>query len=400
MASNLSTRYCVFEEDGGYSKLGQRNINDKDTRAKATHVELLNCGIIATVSCVAYGTWDGRKAAMLVLQFRLRAPEGAFRFRRAELSLKFESQESQEPDHEHPVIRKAHPKNNRMATLPLQPYSSSQSTSSSSQVPSSGMQTLNSLGLWPATSYSISKVEWLGKSKDEPNQAGWRIIEPPGSDIGICDAIPLCVIVTSSGPFKAEIRANATILAKIKVQAWPWSRDDPLLFDGATRMGWQLVSTDFLAMRDEDLETFMAGEGRSGPLSFNRLSPPKSIEAQAQTQPVEEQLAKVYRAQGISINFACEDFIQAVSTILTLSKDAIDVKSFSRDENTAIVSFSSAPPTMHSYAFNKSWQIQIPAINTSDSKLHTTINKIKFDRDFLGFTSLGYRKDSLKANVE
>ncbi|KID87136.1 ankyrin repeat-containing protein [Metarhizium guizhouense ARSEF 977] len=396
MASSLDTRYCVFEEDGGSGNLGQRNTNDKDTRTKATHVEFLSCGIIATVSCLAYGTWDGKKAAMLVLQFRLRAPEGNFRFKRAELSLKFESQAS---DQAHPVIRRVRPKNNRTTISSLPSQASLRSTSPSTQLPSSGTQTPNSFVLWPAARYSISNTEWLGKSEDEPNQVGWRLAEHRQSKLGICDAIPLGVVVTFSGPFRAEVRANATSFLGAKLDNWPWSRDDPLLFDGVTTKGWQLAATDFLEMSDQDLDTFLIGEGRGGPLSFNNtLSPSKPIEAQAHM--VGEQSTKVYRAQGIPSDMTCEDFIQAVSTILRLPKDSVEVKAFSSKEKTAIVSFSCVSPEMHSCAWDKSWQIQIPTTDTSDNKLHTFTSTIKFDRDFLGFTSLGHSNDSLKANVD
>src|SRR5947207_15696297 len=67
----------------------------------------------------------------------------------------------------------------------------------------------------------------------------WVLTEPPTRKSGICESINLSAIVTFSGPFKATVEVEATTGLGFKVRNTPWSRDDPLLFDGRTSKGRQ-----------------------------------------------------------------------------------------------------------------------------------------------------------------
>ncbi|KAI8711215.1 Protein SERAC1 [Fusarium sp. LHS14.1] len=408
----LESRYCQFEFDGGSGNLGQRNQNDTDTRTKITHIELFGNGIIGTLVSLAYGTWQGQPAALLVLLFSLRGREnGYLRVRRAQISITFRSRT---PGDRYPVVRLIQPSSKRM------PDSGAAGTPNGAP----DVRASSPFAPWTQGPFAIKASPWLEKSESEPNQVLMELALPRRSPPSICESIPVATVLTFSSPFVAFVKAEADLPAPIyKLRAFPWSKDDPVLFDGITPKGREVASTDFSRLGDSGLEEFMMD--CLGPLS-TRDHVPISSTAGSYTSTegrINKPLAskpslQVYRVHGIPSSCSSDTFVRLLSLASSVPDVAIHIKTFSThhhlEENVAVVSFDSEPAELKLLSPNGRWhltvpsQLWLPAQGFSASKGAADNDPAKekdvdlhFDTDFHGFTQIGMNLNAhLSANVD
>ncbi|EMT74712.1 Protein SERAC1 [Fusarium odoratissimum] len=371
----LESRYCQFEFDGGSGNLGQRNQNDTDTRTKITHIELFGNGIIGTVVSLAYGTWQGQPAALLVLLFSLRGREnGYLRVRRAQISITFRSRT---PGDSYPVVRLIQPSSKRV------PDSGAAGTPNGAP----DVRASSPFAPWTQGPFAIKASPWSEKSQSELHQVLMELALPRGSPPNICESIPVATVLTFSSPFVAFVKAEADLPAPIrKLRAFPWSKDDPVLFDGITPKGRGVASTDFSRLGDSGLEEFMMD--CLGPLSTRDRVPISStagsytstegrINKPLASKP-SRQVYRVHDAVARLIRTGCRYPHQSL----------FDASPSGRECGSRIL-----------------W---LPAQGSSASKGAADNDPVKekdvdlhFDTDFHGFTQIGMNLDAhLSANVD
>ncbi|CAG9990679.1 unnamed protein product [Clonostachys byssicola] len=354
VAAALDTRVCQFEINGGSISLGP----GVEPPTKAAHVELFSYGVIASVSSLTYGTWEKDNAALLIMALNFRSPDsGILRFTKAELLIDFEKQR---PGDGSPVVQLCHPENNK--------NSAANATAS---------------GLWPPAAYSIKGRSWSKPSQEEPHQVFWEISIPRGSSADINNnSIPLCTIVSFRGSFMATVRLKATTALKFRLESFPWSKKDPMLFNGHTFKGKQFSNTKFAELEREQIEEHLP---RKYPKPGNGPTPIPGT---------------VYRIHGIPISYTTDMFFELLSKDLNIPSASIQIKSFSRNPNheeiTALVSFTTFPTKLKRTPSDR-WRISVPLTELSkNEEIHASPPSsvsspsldLHFDTNFLGFTNL------------
>ncbi|VUC33473.1 unnamed protein product [Clonostachys rosea] len=366
-AAALDARVCQFEIDGGSNKLGR---HEGEPPTKAAHVELFNYGVIASVSSLTYGTWEKDDAALLVLVLNFRSPDsGILRFTKAELSVDFKKQR---PEDGSPVVRLCHPTSNRISAT-------------------NDHNTDETPGLWPPAAYSIKGSSWSKQSQEEAHQVFWEVSIPRGSSADINNnSIPLCAVVSFRGFFMATVRLKATTALKLKLESFPWSKKDPMLFNGHTSKGKQFSNTNFFDLKKRDIEKHL-------PRQYTKQSNYKSTTGANSLTPIP---GTVCRIHGIPISDSAYGVSELLSKALDISSASMQIKTFSRNPNheeiTALVSFTSFPTTLKRTQPGR-WQISVPSIELSrKGEIHASPPSsssnpsldLYLDTNFLGFTNL------------
>lgn len=377
-------RYRQFEEDGGAGKLGQHNAGT-DPRAKITHVDIMGLGLLGTVLSVAYGSYGSYKAMLLVMQFGFRAKEeGPLRFKRAEISLSFETQTNSPPPHKQPAVRKIFPIGNRT-------HPTSRPLSGPGRAPAPSEEDLT----WPDGEYSVRGLNWTAQNSEVPNKVIWKVRENKGSKFGICDSIHVAAVVTCSVPFKATVDVEATTALGVPLHTLPWSKDDPLLFDGVTTRGMQLPLPDLSALEIPVLVKYISEAGAmslpaisgSAVLACHSLSK-SEIPAEADSKPV-----RVYRVRGIPGSYSRYSFVEVLSTAPGHNENLVHVHTFApnpyRPEQMAVVSFDAQPHELSGKTPRNEWTLSIDQPQRREGESLSAALTLVFDTGFLGFSSLG-----------
>ncbi|KAF9767122.1 hypothetical protein IL306_000365 [Fusarium sp. DS 682] len=387
-------RFRQFDNPEKEKWLGQHNVDDTKTRTKITHLEFLGFGVIGSVCSVAYGTWRDSSgnppapAALVVMQFDFRAGSGVLRYKSAEISVSFKERT---PGSSHPIVRQLFPARNV-------------SRSSTSMVSSDHF-------IWPPDEFIIRGKTWSDKGVQEPDEVIWNINETYGSKFGICEPVKLALIVTYQGPFQATVEVEATTaLSLIKISNTPWSRDDPMLFDGITPKGRPLPGTELNEIDSQTLADYIA---LASPSSSALSTAVSSLMAAPSPSPKLESTSKtsgaVYRVQGIPASCRRGQFIKALATALNIETSSIRVHSFTtnpydtRKEMMSVLSFHTTSDVLEAKSIKKQWHLDISLQpQGSDPSPSANANtKLTLDTHFLGFTVVGNTSaDSAEIEVE
>jgi len=377
-------RFRQFEEDGGSSTLGQHNADGASTRTKITHVEFFGLGLVGSVSSVAYGSWSGLTAMLLVMQFDFRAKEGPLRFKRAEICISFKPQTKSQLSHRQPVVCNILPADNRTHGPPGPPLEP-QRTSAGSVADF----------MWPSDEYSVKGRQWTRKESEVPNEITWTMYETKGSKFGICDSIRVAAIVACSEPFKATVDVHATTAVGIKVRNLPWSRDDPLLFDGATSRGKALPSLDLSTLEAQILVKYISeAKPLSLPAVVETVAPTDSsvLQSDVPTQKKSRSVV-VYRVRGIPSSYSKATLVRVLSTALEGHEGLLRICTLAPDPyrpgHMAIVSFDSEPKGLERTKDKNEWTVRINQEEKQMAEDLAPTVTLLFDTAFLGFSSLG-----------
>ncbi|KAK0751417.1 hypothetical protein B0T18DRAFT_387548 [Schizothecium vesticola] len=277
----------------------------------------------------------------------------------------------------HPVIRDFWPKNN------------ANSISSSNAADAAGHCPGSTKLIWPMQDFSIRSRHWTGQSAQAPNQVIWTLREVDRSEVGINESIKLAVVVAHHGPFRATVKVSATTGVGLKVRSFPWSRDDPLLFDGRTPKGKQLRVSEFWGLEEKDLVQHMR-ESSSASSSDSTLAAAFDDRLVMGLPPARPQAksTSAFRVRGIPSSLTLDNFVQSLVEALEVEAETIRIHCFTtnpyRAEKMAIVSFATLPSRLKEPQPTREWQTP-PRLPTSESN---TANLL-FDTHFLGFSELG-----------
>jgi hypothetical protein len=348
--SSWQPRDCDFDEDGASSNLSARhNVDGASTRQKITHIEILGYGVIGSVCSVAYGKWGEQLAALLVMTFRFQDKAGLRRYKSAKVSVCFEAQTPGQS----PVVRSLYPKDNRQVP----------------HLPATSDEHAETPDVWPLQDYTVRGQSWSNEEQEETNELEWTLRESDKARSGICQPISLAAVVTFSGPFRAIVDVRATTAVGLKVRRFPWSPDDPVLFDGVTSTGALPKKGDFAQLTTLEL----AGYVSRAASSHGGIMTTSSSTA-------------VFRVRGIPFNCTEAALISSLSISLGVPEASIHLHSFAaspyRAQRMAAVAFSSRPEILAVPRPKNEWPVKIEL-----SSAGGPVNLV-CDTHFVGFTVL------------
>jgi hypothetical protein len=226
--------------------------------------------------------------------------------------------------------------------------------------------------VWPLQDYIVRGQKWFDEEREEENELEWTLIEPDKARSGICQPISLATVVTFSGPFRAIVDVTATTAVKLKVQRFPWSRDDPVLFDGVTSKGASPKKGDFAQLTTLELAGYVSRAASShGSIMTTSSS------------------TTVFRVRGVPSNCTEAALVRSLSMSLGVSKASIHLRCFAaspyRDQKMATVAFSSCPEILAVPQPKKEWPIDVELSCAGKPA------DLVCDTHFLGFTVLGQK---------
>jgi hypothetical protein len=360
IAASYVSRARDFEDDS--ATLGQKNL-DEDLRTTITQAAALGLGFVGTVCRVGYGTWQQRHALILLMKFDFRVKTGLIRFKRADITIRFEPYNSRTVTP--PIVRQFYPKSNNsipeMTTGTIHPMTST-GTSSSRTVS-------NDVSQHGPVAFKLKAKLWGTHS------VIWTITGSGGNDVNLPEHIYLAAIVETEGFCKAYVDVVAKTTFKIPICVNPWNRDDPLLFNGSTTKGLSAPKKRFDELTDSDWSHFIHGD----------LNSQASISS------------KVYRVRGIS---SCVNEGMLISILLMhggyYAEDKhVTVLSFTHNPyRSEIIAVVSLPSTYVGSGPNtEEWRItcQIPnqpSLGIKDDEIRNVV-ELTLDTHFRGFTALG-----------
>lgn len=268
-------RELIFSPISGDGELSPRRNPDSETRNTVLDQSFLQGRVLAAVKGVSSGTYNGKPACLLVLQFRFRETRG--RFKDISIFVKF-TQIPSNVKHPEPVIRVVSPCQiyGRTTTEQLEMTYNIGAQFSANGGPASAGATLSRDKV---SSYQkdhaleISGMPWTSDDEhDEHNMVIWTIRENKKSTAHFPKELNFGMVV------ERGCGVQATVTLKVNgFHSLAWKEDDPLLLplDGITKgpvpskeafeqledSGWKLL----VPYREE-------GQVSHDPMSLNRAN--------------------------------------------------------------------------------------------------------------------------------
>ena len=260
---SYSPRAVGFDIEVPSSELGpQRNIGE-ETRAKITQKEFRGGGLIASVARVCYGTFEQKKAMIVVFRLLLHCSRDLRQFQDLEVEASFEPQAKDRP---FPIVFDLSPRkihgvlNANEATwsywIEKQCFKSKIANGTKSAV-SNHVQ----LSSEPISKLTINGVPWSNSRRGVPHKACWYIKAEGKAGVGIPDEVNLAVAVGCEEALRAVVKITLN-LPLYKRLAFPWSKDDPVLFplkEPGSFIGETLKTTQFEKLSDADWANLISG---------------------------------------------------------------------------------------------------------------------------------------------
>jgi hypothetical protein len=397
-------RQGEWEEDNGAGQLGQHNPDAASTRTKITHIEGLGYGIIGSVLSLAYGSWLGQPAALLIMEFGFSAKRKLFRYKDIEISISFDAgtlSTVKSPNAKPPVVCSWYPKNNRTSKRRAKSLGDNLNHTLSASDSTSTSILSTAQWMWPVEEFWIRGRKWSARHRQEPHEVIWNVTDTENSISGISEQIRLAVIVTYSEPFRAVVGVKATIGFGLPVRNFPWSQDDPLLFDGKTPKGAPPPNSDFSALTEQDLLGYISDPNLAMETNHTHM-----ITTNHQSLSLDQSTAigysgsrprRVCRVRGIPTFWSGPTLIHVLSSSMTTSENAIRLHSFAenpyRAEKMAIVSFEESHDEVLNPNHKKEWliQAQLPNEGAYTKLGDGKVIQLLLDTHFYGFSELGLR---------
>lgn len=401
-AGSYLTRDTDFVKDSGAGELGLKNVSD-DIRAKVTHVESLGLGILGTVRTVSYGAWENKPACLIVLQFNHRGSSSASAFRRIEILVSCEPWVSKCLD-EQPVLRNFSPRR-QLVRLDhdrgiwgwdaLERSWAFNDSSSAHARANANNETRTTPG--------VSGSAWSRKRRMEPHQISWVIDTGKKEQWQVPDQLSFAFVVQYHSAFKATVELNAKthVGLPFPLVALPWSKDDPLLFNGKTQMGHFAYTLDFDLLLDIDwanLVPYLPDWGEIGRSTRTQITSEESAQ-QLEAPRKQSDRDVVYRVRRIPVHYKRSEIPRLLSQVL-LVEDEETIKVWSlaespyRSEKIATVTFAQVPDmlvkdgTKNRYEWNFEARDLFDEARDGTRTSFTQTPPIAVDTNFLGFTPL------------
>lgn len=266
------SRAVDFKEVLESGELGrQRNVGD-ETRTKIIQQEFSGSGMIASITRVCYGTFNKRKAGIIVFQFLFHWSSDGYQVRCLDVEITFEprSKRARRAGVDNtllPVVlnlspRKAYGIPNSGGRKWL--YSVEQQTNDRpSSTVKSATCNVGQKAFEEAHRLEIVGTPWSDSRRREPHKACWTIKEIGRQIFGLPDEINVAVLVECEDDFQADVRLTLDLpLYRRLLRGFPWPADDPILFTpkwNETLIGKPLRTTQFETLSDADWDLLISG---------------------------------------------------------------------------------------------------------------------------------------------
>lgn len=275
---SYSPRAVEFDTEVQSSELGpQRNIGE-ETRTKITQKKFRGGGLTASIARVCYGTFEQKKAVIVVIRLLLHYPMDMGQLRRLEVKLSFKPQTETKA---FPIVCNLSPRKvqgvlNKTESkwsykTEQQCFNSRVAHNINSAIKNNGRNSSES-----TPRLIIEGEPWADRRGEVAHKACWDIKVKGEPIVGIPNEVNLAVAVEYEEAFRAvvKITLNLPVHEKIlAVLAVPWSKDDPILFpvrEPGPFIGEALKTTQFETLLDADWAALISGSK----VSVNKNSHP------------------------------------------------------------------------------------------------------------------------------
>lgn len=263
---SYSPRAVGFDTEVQSSELGpQRNIGE-ETRTKITQKKFRGGGLTASIARVCYGTFEQKKAVIVVIRLLMHCPMDMRQLRRLEVKLSFKPQTEAKA---FPIVRNLSPRKVQGVLNKNEPkwsykterqcFNSIMAHNINSAIKNNEQNSSES------TRLIIEGEPWADRRGEVPHKACWDIKAEGEPIVGIPNEVNLAVAVEYEEAFRAvvKITLNLPVYEKIfAVLAVPWSKDDPILFpvrEPGPFIGEALKTTQFETLSDTDWAALISG---------------------------------------------------------------------------------------------------------------------------------------------
>lgn len=399
-ARSYLTRDTDFLKDHGAGHLGLKNESD-DIRLKATHIESLGLGIMGTVQTVSYGTWECKPACLTILQFNHRGTTSASAFRRIEILVSCEPWGSKSLDQQ-PVLRNFSPRRQHVrldrdrGTWGWEALQRSWASNDSASAPA-----LVNINEETQTAPSVFGTAWSNRRRMKLHQISWIIDSGNKEQWQVPDRLSFAFVVQYYSAFKTtvEINAKTRLGLPFPLIALPWSKDDPLLFNGKTQIGRFAYTPSF----DQLLDIHWANLAPYLPEWDEVVRSKQTTSGESAQQPESNQKVSdqdiVYRVRRVPVHYERSDISRLLSQVLLVeNEETIKVWSLTtnpyRSEKVATVTFDQIPDLLMNNAERgkNEWQFEARDLfNEAHDTARISCTQtppIAIDTNFLGFTPL------------
>ena len=389
-------RNSDFEKDTGAGELqGLKNLGD-DIRLKVTHIESLGLGIIGTVQVVSYGTWEDQPACLVGLRINQRRSASASAFRRIEIIVSCDVWSSQSSG-QHPVLRNFSPREHRVrlnhehgswAWEPLQRswIANPSHLESSHAAGTSELQTIP----------GVSGTPWSSKRRMAPHQILWTVESGAQGQWQIPDQLDFAFVVQYDSTFKAtvEVSAKTKVGLPFPFVTLPWSKDDPLLFNGRSQIGKRHRTRRFDLMSDQDwadLALYLPEWHVPATSSHSVMKDSVSENGNGEKQYNQDFVFRVRGIPGSLDRISTTNLIR--EGLLIREEEAVKVRSLTespyRSEKIATATFTKLPSMLGESTLKSmdEWQFVVTSNLNSTLPICTSL---VFDTHFRGFTPLNH----------
>lgn len=252
-------RVSAFQVDESSVELGQRNASATEyNRVKIHQRDLRNHTVEARLTRVEYGTWEGQTACLVALKFSFHSSGSkALRFTRGSISVGFTSRDTRNRD---PAVVNFGPKRlfgSKTSGSLTWSYGGAFSFKATAGPVEIGPEVQATRDLVFERQYLqvINVWGWGDRRHVEPNHVKCSLDENPLEESGIPEELSLTMIVTFEGAFQARVSVGTTAI--FDLLAYPWTKDDPVLFQPGVSYGPAMRAsgtTDFATLTRAEWE--------------------------------------------------------------------------------------------------------------------------------------------------
>lgn len=357
--------------------------------------------MLATITRVSYGTYEGQNACLVVFNFSFRWNRDRYRLKRGEIQITFDRYPKtltpRGEDDSEPVMRNLSPR--KVYGIP---NSNGQKWFLNVEQlcwvsPTPAVRATETKAFVDEHRLEITGMAWSDTRRREVHKGCWVIKEVGSLKYGILDEMNLAMIVEHKGSLQAEVKITVDTPLLGNLFGFPWPADDPILFvhnEPTSVIGAPPRVSQFEALSDADWNSLISGhevtslgQADTTPNS-DRVNQAFSKTALAVTQTTS---SKTYRAQwvpGQNERLGVKDFLESV-LMLQDGKCDIQVRSLASSPdlpNAKMVTFASSSLGPMLGAGTR-WARQLP--HTGEESSTTRKEYVVIDTTFLGFTSLG-----------
>ncbi len=385
----------------------QRNIGE-ETRSKVTQKKFLGCGVLATITNVSFGTYEGRNACLVILKFSFRWTRERYHIKRADIQICFDrypkiSDANTGDISGEPIVRNLGPR--KIYGVPNtngQKWSLNVEQICEALPPRSLKNATEKKAFLDEGRLEIIGKPWSDSRRRKTHKGCWIVTEFGNKNYGIPDELRLGMIVEYSGSFQATVKVAADIPLVENLFGFPWPVDDPILFmDNEPRpvIGGPLRTSQFDTLLEDDWTLLLLGYRvrRIEPMMLSeRTNNAKDTDyidhssASIETAVPRISSSRTYRAQWVGEEHEVTDAKDLLESVLSLQK---------KDSDIELRSLTICPdvPAARVVTFQSSllgsvlgtgthWEKHFPPSAEESSVIRRQY--VIFDTNFLGFTCL------------